>query len=96
MRCPAPLLVADVVHEDGSVVLALRGELDLATVPVLVHAVDEVLAPHLRAVTPVLTRRRPSGGACCKRLIFAQVRVGLRQGQLGHHGTRLVDSRPNP
>ena len=51
MRCPAPLLVADVVDEDGSVVLALRGELDLATVPVLHHAVDEVLAPHLRAVT---------------------------------------------
>ncbi len=41
----------NVVYEDGSLVLALAGELDIAAVPVLRQAVDELLSPHLRAVT---------------------------------------------
>ena len=41
----------NVVHEDGSLLMALAGELDIATAPVLRQAVDELLSPHLRAVT---------------------------------------------
>ncbi len=41
----------NVVHEDGSLLLALAGELDIATVPVLREAVGELLSPHLRTVT---------------------------------------------
>jgi anti-sigma B factor antagonist len=41
----------NIVHEDGSVVLALAGELDIATRPVLRQAVAELLSPHLQAVT---------------------------------------------
>ncbi len=41
----------NVVHENGSLLLALAGELDIATVPVLLEAVDELLRPHLQAVT---------------------------------------------
>ena len=51
MFCPESLFSANIVHEDGSVVLALRGELDIATVPVLRRAVDDLLGPHLNAVT---------------------------------------------
>jgi anti-sigma B factor antagonist len=45
------LFSANVVHEDGCLVLALRGELDLATAPVLQPIVSELLSPHLNAVT---------------------------------------------
>jgi anti-sigma B factor antagonist len=45
------LFSANVVHEDGSLVLALRGELDLATAPVLRRVIGELLSPHLTAVT---------------------------------------------
>jgi anti-sigma B factor antagonist len=42
---------AHVVHENGSLLLALAGELDIATAPVLRRTVVELLSPHLRAVT---------------------------------------------
>ena len=51
MSYPESLFSANIVHEDGSVVLALRGELDFATAPVLRRSVDELLSPHLKAVT---------------------------------------------
>ena len=51
MLCPESLFSANIVHGDGSVVLVLRGELDIATVPMLRCAVDELLGPHLKAVT---------------------------------------------
>jgi anti-sigma B factor antagonist len=41
---------ADVVHQNGSVVLRLTGELDIATAPVLRKAVNELVSPHLRAL----------------------------------------------
>jgi anti-sigma B factor antagonist len=46
-----PLFSASVVHNDGSLVLALVGELDIAAAPVLRRTVVELLSPHLRAVT---------------------------------------------
>ena len=51
MPRPETLFSAQLVHEDGSVLLALSGELDIATVPILCRAVEAVLSPHLRAVT---------------------------------------------
>ena len=51
MPCPESLFSAQLVHEDGSVLLALRGELDIATVPILRRTLAEVLSLHLRAVT---------------------------------------------
>ena len=45
------LFFANVVHEDGSLVLALTGELDIATAPALRRTVADLLSPHLRAVT---------------------------------------------
>jgi anti-anti-sigma factor len=46
----SPLSV-NVVHENGSLLLVLAGELDIATRPRLRKAVGELLGPHLRAVT---------------------------------------------
>ena len=51
MPCPESLFSANALHQDGSLVLALTGELDIATAPVLHRAVDELLSPHLKAVT---------------------------------------------
>ena len=51
MFCPESLFTADVVQEDGSVELALRGELDIATVPILRRVAGELLGPDLKAVT---------------------------------------------
>ena len=51
MSCPESLFSADIVHNDGSVILAIVGELDISTAPILRRAVDGVLDPHLRAVT---------------------------------------------
>jgi anti-sigma B factor antagonist len=41
----------NVVHEDDSLVLALAGDLDIATGTVLRQAAGELLSPHLQAVT---------------------------------------------
>jgi anti-anti-sigma factor len=60
------LFSASVVHENGSLVLALHGELDIATVPILRGAVGELLSPNLKMVTLELADLR-----------FADV-VGLR------------------
>jgi anti-sigma B factor antagonist len=60
------LFSANVVHLDGSLVVALRGELDIATAPILRQTVGELLSPHLKAVTLDLTE-----------LTFVDV-VGLR------------------
>jgi anti-anti-sigma factor len=60
------LFSTNVVHEDGSLVLALKGELDMASAPVLRRVVSELLSPHLKAVTLDLTQ-----------LTFVDV-VGLR------------------
>ena len=51
MSYPESLFSADIVHNDGSVILAIVGELDLSTAPILRRAVEAVLDPHLRAVT---------------------------------------------
>jgi anti-sigma B factor antagonist len=40
-----------VVHQNGSLVLRLSGELDMATVPLLREVVAELVSPHLRSVT---------------------------------------------
>ncbi len=45
-----PIFSAHIVYLDGSAVLRLVGELDLATVPVLRESVDNVVGPHLRAL----------------------------------------------
>jgi anti-sigma B factor antagonist len=50
-----PPLAVNVVHEDGSLVVALAGELDIATRPILQEAVAKLLSPHLKAVTLDLT-----------------------------------------
>jgi anti-sigma B factor antagonist len=42
---------ARVVHQDGSLVVRLSGELDIATVPQLRQLIGELVDPHLRAVT---------------------------------------------
>lgn len=44
-------LSVQVVHENGSLVLRVAGELDLATAPVLTETVSELLSPHLRSLT---------------------------------------------
>jgi anti-sigma B factor antagonist len=41
---------ADVIHLDGSAVVAVCGELDIATAPVLCKAVAEILSSHLEEV----------------------------------------------
>ena len=45
------LLRAEVIRQDGSVVLALTGELDIGTAPVLRRTVAQLVSPHLRALT---------------------------------------------
>ena len=50
MPSSATPFAAQVVHHDGSVTLRLRGELDIATVPVLRQVVADLVKPHLRAV----------------------------------------------
>jgi anti-anti-sigma factor len=42
---------AQVVHQEGSLVLRLSGELDMATVPFLREVVSDLISPHLRSVT---------------------------------------------
>jgi anti-sigma B factor antagonist len=42
---------AEVLHLDGTAVLLLGGELDIATAPILRRALDDIVSPHLRAVT---------------------------------------------
>jgi anti-sigma B factor antagonist len=41
---------ADLIHQNGSVVLRLTGELDLATAPALHQAVTDLVSPHLGAL----------------------------------------------
>jgi anti-anti-sigma factor len=41
---------ADVVHQNGSVVLRITGELDIASARVLRKAVNDLVSPHLRAL----------------------------------------------
>jgi len=45
------LFSASVVHVNDSLVLALHGELDIATVPILRRAVGGLFRPHLTTVT---------------------------------------------
>ena len=42
---------AAVIHQDGSVVVLLAGELDIATAGILRQSIDELVNPHLGAVT---------------------------------------------
>ena len=44
-------LSVQVVHEHGSVVMRVAGELDLLTAPALAESVSGLLSPHLRRVT---------------------------------------------
>jgi anti-sigma B factor antagonist len=50
MSSGGSIFSADVVHQNGSVVLRLTGELDIATAPVLRKAVDALVSPYLRAL----------------------------------------------
>jgi anti-sigma B factor antagonist len=51
MSCYETPFTADVTHQDGSVVVLLGGELDIATGPILRRAVAQVVSPHREAVT---------------------------------------------
>jgi anti-anti-sigma factor len=51
MSCPRSLFSASGVHVGGSVLVLLRGELDIATAPILRRAVRGLLTPHTKAVT---------------------------------------------
>jgi anti-sigma B factor antagonist len=50
MSSRGSIFSTDVVHQNGSVVLRLAGELDIATAPVLRKAVNALTSPHLRAL----------------------------------------------
>jgi anti-sigma B factor antagonist len=50
MSSGGSIFSTDVVHQNGSVVLRLTGELDIATAPVLRKAVNDLVSPHLRAL----------------------------------------------
>lgn len=50
MAGQSTIFSADVIHGEGSVVLRLSGELDIATAPLLRRAIAEVVGPRLRAV----------------------------------------------
>jgi len=51
MPCDESPFSVSVVHQDGSLLLALAGDLDIATGPVLRRTVADLISPHLRAVT---------------------------------------------